>query len=159
MPRSERKPFPLLTADAIAKMKEMRRVHWLDARAVRNTRSLGDAVGMTDLGIHLVRVNPGDHTTVYHTHYGDEEFVYILAGHGVAEIGGRKFKVGPGDFMGFTAPSLPHAMTNPFRAELVYLVGGTRKPFDVSEYPRLRKRAYKFAGKRHTVRYRDANEG
>lgn len=60
--------------------------------------------------------------------------------------------------MGFVAQSVPHTMSNPFKDDLVYLMGGTRKPFDVSEYPRIRKRAYKFAGKRHTVDYDDVEE-
>lgn len=158
MPETKRTPFPLLKASAIAAMKEKRRVHRLNRRAIRNGKSLGDAVGMKDIGIHLVRIKPGDQTTEYHTHYCEEEFLFILSGHGVAEIGNRKTQVGPGDFMGFVASSLPHTMSNPFTKDLVYLMGGTRKPFDVSEYPRVRMRAYKFAGKRHTVRYKDARE-
>jgi uncharacterized cupin superfamily protein len=58
----------------------VRRVHLLNPRAIRNQRSLGDAVGLQDLGIHLVRVEPGDESTEYHTHHCDEEFVYILSG-------------------------------------------------------------------------------
>lgn len=155
---AKRKPFPLLTAAAIARMDEIRRVHVLNKRAIRHGKSLGDAVGMRDLGLHLVRIAPGDASTEYHTHYCDEEFVYILSGRGVAEIGTRKVKVGPGDFMGFTANSLPHAMTNPYREDLVYLMGGTRKAIDISEYPRSKKRAYKFDGKRHTVKFKDVEE-
>ena len=51
MPATSQKPSPLLTADAIAAMEEVRRVHVLNARAVRNQKSLGDAVGMKELGI------------------------------------------------------------------------------------------------------------
>jgi uncharacterized cupin superfamily protein len=159
MPTAKRIPFPLLTAAAIAKMDEIRRVHVLNKRAVRHGKSLGDTVGMRDMGIHLVRIAPGDESTEYHTHYCDEEFVYILSGRGIAEIGMRKIKIGPGDFMGFTAKSLPHGMKNPYKEDLVYLMGGTRKAIDISEYPRSRKRAYKFDGKRHTVKYKDVSEG
>ena len=136
MPATKRNLSPLLTAAAIAKITATRRVHVLNKRAIRHTKSLGDAVGMRDMGVHLVRLAPGDISTEYHTHYCDEEFVYILSGRGVAEIGARKFKVGAGDFIGFTAKSLPHAILNPFKAELVYLLGGTRKAIDISEYPR-----------------------
>lgn len=159
MPTTRKSPFPLLKASTIAAMKEVRRVHRLNRRAVRNGKSLGDAVGMKDMGIHLVRIRPGDQTTEYHTHYCDEEFLFILAGRGVAEIGKRKVEVGADDFMGFTAGSPPHMMSNPFKTDLVYLMGGTRKPFDVSEYPRARVRSYKFAGKRNTVKYKDIREG
>jgi uncharacterized cupin superfamily protein len=158
MPAAKRNRFPLLTSAMIAKMDEIRRVHVLNKRAIRHARSLGDAVGMRDMGIHLVRIAPGDESTEYHTHYCDEEFVYILSGRGIAEIGSRKIKIGAGDFMGFTAKSLPHGMRNPYKEDLVYLMGGTRKPIDISEYPRSRKRAYKFDGKRHTVKFKDVKE-
>jgi tripartite-type tricarboxylate transporter receptor subunit TctC len=71
-----RNPFPLLKASVIASMQEIRRVHRLNPRAVRNGKSLGDAVGMTDMGIHLVRIKSGDETTEFHTHYCEEEFLF-----------------------------------------------------------------------------------
>ena len=159
MATAKKRPHPLLKAAAIARAKKVRRVHRLNPKGVRHGLSLGDAVGMQDMGIHLVRIAPGDETTEYHTHHCDEEFLYILSGRGIAEIGGRKFEVGAGDFMGFAAQSAPHTMSNPFKKDLVYLMGGTRKPYDVSDYPRLRKRTYKFAGMRHTVDYDDVQEG
>jgi uncharacterized cupin superfamily protein len=155
MPTTKKPPFPLLKASVIESMQEIRRVHRLNPRAVRNGKSLGDAVGMTDMGIHLVRIKSGDETTEFHTHYCEEEFLFILSGRGVAEIGKRKLKVGAGDFMGFTAGSLPHAMSNPHKEDLVYLMGGTRRPIDVSDYPRVGIRAYRFAGKRNTVKFKD----
>jgi uncharacterized cupin superfamily protein len=158
MATEQKRPHPLLKAAALARTKKQRRVHPLNPKGVRHGISLGDAVGMQHIGVHLVRVAQGDETTEYHTHYCDEEFLYILSGRGIAEIDDKKFEVGPGDFMGFVAQSVPHTMSNPFKDDLVYLMGGTRKPFDVSEYPRIRKRAYKFAGKRHTVAYDDVEE-
>ena len=158
MPKKKRHVHPLLKAATIAKMKSVKRVHRLNARAVRHGIALGDQVGMTDMGIHLVRIKPGDQTTEYHTHYCDEEFLYILSGRGIAEIGDKTFTVGSGDFMGFSTKSLPHSMANPFREDLVYLMGGTRKPFDVSEYPRVKKRTYKFCGERHTVLYQNVQK-
>lgn len=153
MQSAKRGKFPLLSAAAIAAMDEQKRVHRLNKRAVRNSKSLGDELGMKEMGIHLVRIRRGDLTTEFHTHYFDEEFVYILSGQGLAEIGKRKVKVGPGDFMGFVACSLPHTMSNPYKEDLVYLLGGTRKVYDVTEYPHARKRAYKFRGHRHSVRF------
>ena len=158
MPISK-KPFPLLKASAIESMKELRRAHRLNPRAIRSGKSLGDAVGMKDMGIHLVRISPGDQTTEYHTHYFEEEFLYILSGRGIAEIGKRKVTVGPGDFMGFVTESLPHTMSKPYTEDLVYLMSGTRKPFDVSEYPRAKIRSFRFAGRRNGVKFKDIKEG
>ena len=71
----------------------------------------------------------------------------------------RKVKVGPGAFMGFPKKAPAHGMHNPYKEDLVYLMGGTRKPIDISEYPRSRTRAYKFEGKRHFVKFKDVKEG
>ncbi len=86
------------------------------------------------------RIPPGKESFVYHSHERDEEFVYILSGRGVAEIGDEKLEVGPGDFMGFQAPGEAHHLTNPFDEELVYLMGGERSGMDVGHFPRLGRR-------------------
>jgi len=127
-------------------MTEDKFVHFLNPGAVRYTRSLGDACGLSTLGVHLVRLQQGDVSTEFHFHHQDEEWVYILSGRGVAEIGKKKYKIGAGDFMGFVAASEPHAMRNPFKPDLVYLVGGNRWPMDVCDYPRIGKRRYRMNG-------------
>ena len=86
MAQKKKNASPLLKADAIAAMNEIRRVHLLNKKGIRNYKALGDAVGMRDIGIHLVRINPGDESTEYHTHYCDEEFVYILSGRGIGLV-------------------------------------------------------------------------
>lgn len=144
-------PHPLLKANQIAAQSEQVFVHKLNPQAVRHTRSLGDLTGLVSLGVHLVRLVPGRESTEFHFHVHDEEWIYILSGRGMAEIGDKKFEVGAGDFMGFAAGSLPHAMSNPFEVDLVYLVGGNRLPFDICDYPRLRKRRYRVNGKNEFV--------
>jgi len=76
----------LLKASEIEAMPEVVKVHSLNAEAVRQTRSLGDEVGMTQIGVDRVRVEPGKATTQFHFHHQEEEFLYILSGRGVAEI-------------------------------------------------------------------------
>ena len=147
-----------LSAQAIAAMQAVKRVHFLNENAVRENKAIGDAAGLKNIGVHLITVQPGHCSTEYHFHHYEEECVYVLSGQGTVVIGGESHKVGPGDFMGFTKKSPPHGMTNPHKQELVYLLGGTRKPIDVSEYPRAGKRAYKFHGKRHTVNIKDVEE-
>lgn len=139
-------PHPLLRAAEIESMPEEARVHPLDSTSVRHTRSLGDAVGLGTIGVHLVRLKPGMTSSVYHFHHHDEEWLYVLSGRGVTEIGDEKFGVGPGDFMGFVAGSLPHNMTNTGTEDLTYLVGGNRLPFDICDYPRIRMRRYRMPG-------------
>ena len=136
----------LLSGARIRRMKEDQFIHFLNPGAIRYTRSLGDATGLETLGVHLVRLKRGDVSTEFHFHHQDEEWVYILSGRGIAEIGNKKYKIGAGDFMGFVAGSEPHAMRNPHQQDLVYLVGGNRWPTDVCDYPRIGKRRYRMNG-------------
>jgi uncharacterized cupin superfamily protein len=145
------RPQPLLKAADIRAMPEQARAHPLDPGVVRHTRSLGDAVGLKTIGVHLVRLKPGATSTVYHFHHHDEEWIYVLSGRGIAEIGDEKHEVGAGDFMGFVAGSAPHLLHNPNDEDLVYLVGGNRLPFDVCDYPRARKRRYRIEGRSEFV--------
>lgn len=146
---------PLLKASRITALPEVVKIHALNPKAVRNTKSLSDAVGMTRLGIHLVRVEPGKETTQFHFHHQEEEFIYILAGRGIAEIGDRSVEVSAGDFIGFTAPSLPHSLSNPFEEDLVYLMGGERRSFDVCDYPKLRQRQVRMGSDRQLINWDD----
>jgi len=150
--------FPLLSAMTIKNMTESVNVHQFNDKAIRHTRSLGDELGLTSLGIHLVRLQPGDESTEFHFHHMDEEFIYILSGSGIAEIGDEQCDIGAGDFMGFRQNSLPHTMKNPNAEDLVYLMGGTRRDFDICDYPRLNRRMYRVDGIKKFVEMDDLHE-
>ncbi|PSN17849.1 cupin [filamentous cyanobacterium CCP5] len=152
-------PHPLLSAQVIAAMPEQIFVHPLNPKAVRHTRSLGQGIGFEHIGLHLVRVAPGDESTEFHTHQIEEEFLYILSGRGLAEIGNQTVEVGAGDFMGFVAGGLPHAMRNPFTADLVYLAGGLHLEYDICDYPRQAKRIYRTGDRRTYVSVEDQATG
>jgi len=136
-------PQPLLKASAIAALAEDVFVHPLNPKAIRHGKSLGDATGLHHIGIHLVRVEPGHDSTQYHVHQAEEEFIYILAGRGLADLGDDVLEVGPGDFMGFAAGGVAHSLSNPFEEDLVYLMGGMRLDFDICDYPRANIRMYR----------------
>lgn len=140
------KPVLLKAADVQA-LHEAVRPHPLNAAIVRHTRSLGDAAGLSTIGINLVRLKEGATSSVHHFHHQDEEWVYILSGRGIAEIGDDRHEVEAGDFMGFVAGSVAHSLHNAGAEDLVYLVGGNRLPFDVCDYPRIGKRRYRINGK------------
>jgi len=114
--------------------------HPLNPRSEVHMRSLGDAVGLERLGIHIVRIPPGKESFVYHMHYTEEEFIYVLSGRGIAEIGDEEHEVGPGDFMGFPTPSIAHHLKNPFTEDLVYISGGERRISEIADFPRNKKR-------------------
>lgn len=144
-------PDPLLTAQEIDALPERRHVHQFNDNGVRHTRSIGDLVGMTHLGVHLVRLEPGRDSTQFHFHHQDEEFLYILEGRAMASLGDEEREVGPGDFMGFTAPSVPHKLHNPFDEDVVYLMCGERNQIDVCDYPAIGKRMYRVDGAKEAV--------
>lgn len=135
---AEQKPF-LVTGENISSMEEVAAGHPLNPKAEAHYRPLSHLVGLERVGFHMVRLAPGKDANEYHTHRVEEEFFYILSGRGVALIDGKEYEIGPGDFMGFTTPSVPHLITNNSEQDLVYLVGGERRPFEFAEYPRLQK--------------------
>lgn len=145
------RPRCLLDAASIRALPERRHVHQFNDNAVRMTRSLGDALGLQRLGVHLVRLEEGRDSTTYHWHEQDEEFLYILAGRGIAEIDGAVHAVGSGDFMAFPAGSPPHMLRNPYPEDLVYLMAGERNALDVVHYPREARTLFKYHGKRHAT--------
>lgn len=146
-----------MTAEAIASFPEQIFVHPLNANAIRHTKSLAEATGCMHLGVHLVRITSGHDSTEYHRHRGEEEFIYILSGRGIAEIGGKTFEVKPGDFMGFPPDSLAHSMHNPFAEDLVYLMGGTNLDYDVCDYPKQKKQMYRVGDRRDYVDWEPGN--
>ena len=141
----------LVSARDIDVMAETEFVHPLNGNAVRKTRTLGDLAGLKNLGVHLVRVEPGHETTEFHFHHAEDEFVYILSGRGLAEIDGEHIEVGPGDFIGFPAGGPPHDMRNPGPEDLIYLMVGERHFGDVVDYPRKGKRLLKAGGHRKII--------
>lgn len=102
---------------------------------------LGSLAGLLRVGVNRLRVPPGKESFAYHFHYREEEWIYVLSGRGIAEVGDQEIEVGAGDFVGFPAPQEAHHLRNPSEAEdLVYLSGGEALDVDVTEYPRLGKR-------------------
>lgn len=101
---------------------------------------LGRTVGLKRTGVNFARIAPGKESFVYHSHYREEEWIYILSGRGVAEIDGEEFAVSSGDFMGFPTPSVAHHLRNIGDEDLVYLTGGENLEVEVADFPRLGKR-------------------
>jgi uncharacterized cupin superfamily protein len=138
MPR----PRELLKAADIEAMAPVVNVHGLNPNAVRHRKSLGEATGLTRLGVHRIELMPGRDSSEYHFHHYEEECVYVLAGRGRALIGEQAHDVGPGDFLGFARNGPAHVLTNTGDEPLVLLVAGQRLAQDICDYPHRRKRLY-----------------
>ena len=98
---------------------------------------LSALTGLRRTGVSVITIAPGKESFVYHAHHREEEWMYVLSGRGIAEIDGKDYEVGPGDFMGFPTPSVAHHLRNPFEADLVYLMGGESLDAEVADYPKL----------------------
>ena len=145
----------LLSKEELDARPLSRFVHQHNPGAVRHTTSLTDPLGFEDMGVHLVRLEPGFDSSEHHFHEVDEEFLYILDGRAIAWIGDESFEVGPGDFMAFPKGSPPHHLHNSHDEDVTYLVGGTRAPIDVCNYPRKGLRQYRIFGQREFVEVED----
>ena len=107
---------------------------------------LSRSIGLERTGVSYARIPAHKESFAYHSHRYEEEWLYVLEGRGIALIDDVEYEVGPGDFMGFPAPSVAHLMRNPGPGELVYLMGGENREFEISEFPRLRKRMVRSNG-------------
>jgi uncharacterized cupin superfamily protein len=125
-------------ADSAAHAQEFS--HPWNPRSLMHGTQLARSVGLKRTGVNLIRVPAGRESFVYHSHRFEEEWVYLLSGTAIARIDGVEYSVNAGDFIGFPAPSVPHLLRNPGPAELVYLVGGENRDFEVAEFPELGKR-------------------
>lgn len=142
-----------LSAKAIAEMAGQKKVHFLNGNAIRLNKSLGDAVGLKNIGVHIITVQPGCYSTEFHFHHFEEECIYVLSGCGVATIGGESHAIGPGDFIGCPINGVAHCLKAEGAEPLVCLVMGQRLPQDVSDYPNLRKRLYRNNGEWNLVEH------
>ena len=143
----------VLSAQKIAAMTAVRRVHNLNPAAIRLDKSLGDEAGLRHIGIHLITIAPGDKSTEFHSHKYEDEAIYVLSGHGSEVIGDETHKIGPGDFIGLPASGPAHETMNDGAEPLVCLVIGQRLAQDVVDYPRKGKRLYRNSGQRDMLDY------
>ena len=101
---------------------------------------LSRAAGLERIAVNLTWLPPGKESFAFHLHHREEEWTYVLEGHGVAEVDDREVPLGPGDFLGFP-PGTAHLLRNTGDRDLVLLMGGEILPdLDVADFPRLRRR-------------------
>lgn len=148
----------LITSAQIAAMTGECKTHFLNPNAVRTNKSLGDAVGLSQIGVHMIYVEPGRDTTEYHIHHFEEECLFVMSGTASATIGETTHRIGPGDFLGFPRNTVAHNIINDGQETLVCLVMGQRLPHDVGDYPRQKKRLYRNNGQWNLVNYGDITD-
>jgi quercetin 2,3-dioxygenase len=104
----------------------------------------------------LVAVPPGRESFARHVHQHDEEWMYVLSGRGVAQLGDAEEPIGPGDFLGFPAGEPVHHVRAAGDGELLYLQGGdawSRATIEIVDFPELGLRKT-FVGTRSSMTFR-----
>src|SRR6059058_468428 len=103
----------------------------------REWQSLGEAAGLTQFGVNLVRLRPGAASSARHWHEQEDEFVYMVEGELVLVEDEGETIVRPGDAAGFKA-GVPngHHLVNRADRDAVFLVVGTRANANAVTTPR-----------------------
>lgn len=98
---------------------------------------IGQALGLTGLGLMLTEVPPGKRAYPFHNHLGNDEAFVILAGEGTFRFGGSEYPVKAGDVCGAPrgGPDTAHQLVNTGSVPLRYVSISTRNDPDVVEYP------------------------
>lgn len=101
----------------------------------RVRRRLGDAAGLTDFGVNLTHLPPGNWSSLRHWHSHEDELVYVLKGEVTLVEDGGETVLRAGDCATFRKGSgNGHHLINKSREVAVYLEVGARSPADMTTY-------------------------
>ncbi len=104
--------------------------------AGREKRALGNALGLTNFGVNLVRLEPGAQSALRHWHSQQDEFVWMLEGELalVTDAGAEILR--PGMCAGFPKSKADgHHLVNRSGKDAWYLEVGCRSAGDAVTYP------------------------
>jgi len=101
--------------------------------AERVRQRLGDAGGLVDFGVNLMRLPAGNWSSQRHWHSDEDEFVYVLRGELTLVENGGETVLRAGDCAAFPKSSgNGHHMINRSGAMAFYLEVGSRSPADLT---------------------------
>jgi uncharacterized cupin superfamily protein len=102
----------------------------------REKRPLGNALGLTRIGINHTILPPGKESSMRHWHTHEEEFIFVLSGEVVLVTDGGEQVLGPGMCAGFPlGTSDGHQLVNRGSVPAVYLEISNRDAADRAFYP------------------------
>jgi uncharacterized cupin superfamily protein len=102
----------------------------------REKRALGDAAGLTRIGVNLTTLPPGKESSMRHYHSREDELVYILEGEVVLITDAGEQVLTAGMFAGFPAGIADgHQLVNRSDRPARYLEMSNRDPYDTADYP------------------------
>ena len=101
----------------------------------REKRRLGDAFGLTRIGINQTTLPPGKESAMRHWHTREDEFVYVLEGEVVLRTSAGEQRLTAGMCAGFPAGVEDgHQLINRSDRPAVYLELSNRDPEDGAHY-------------------------
>jgi len=83
--------------------------HALDADARCTISSLSRLTGLSGVGVNLIRVAPGRVAFHFHSHHGEEEWVYIPPGQAEVALDAERYRLTAAGFVAF--PDLGQRVT------------------------------------------------
>ena len=101
----------------------------------REKRALGDALGLTNFGVNLVRMSPGSESSIRHWHTKQDEFIYVLQGELTMITDEGEQILTTGIAAGFKAGTANgHCIINRSDQDAFYIEVGDRRPGDEVTY-------------------------
>ncbi len=101
----------------------------------REKRALGDALGLTKIGVNLTALPPGKESSMRHSHTREDELVFVIEGEVVLRTDEGEQVLTAGMCAGFPAGSKNgHQLVNRSDHPARYLEISNRDPEDSAEY-------------------------
>lgn len=108
---------------------------WERALAGKHRRALGEALGLTQIGVNMSRLAPGAVSALRHWHTGEDEFIYIVSGEPTLVCDSGEQALKPGHVAGFPAGGGDgHRLENRTDSDAVIIEVGTRATADRVHY-------------------------
>ncbi len=102
----------------------------------REKRPVGDALGLTKIGVNLTTLMPGKESSMRHWHTHEDELVFVLEGEVVLRTDEGEQALSAGMCAGFPAGTKNgHQVVNKSGRPARYLEISNRDPEDSAEYP------------------------
>jgi uncharacterized cupin superfamily protein len=102
----------------------------------RERRALGDALGLTKIGVNLTTLEPGKESSMRHWHTHEDEFIYVVSGEIVLRTEAGEQTLAAGQCAGFKAGVADgHQLLNRTSTTAVYLAISNRDDDDRGFYP------------------------
>jgi uncharacterized cupin superfamily protein len=121
--------------------------------AARERRRLGDALGLKNFGVNLLRLPPGCGSSQRHWHSRQDEFVFVVTGEVVLVTDGGEQLLTAGMAAGFPAGKPDgHHLINRGVADALVLEVGDRPPGDEADYSDIDMLVRAIDGKQRYVR-------